>query len=82
MFGAFLIITGIRMFFVKMQHRDLERNPVMRLVRRFVPVTAQFHGGHFVVRAGTERRARAVVPGAQCKTDSVVEARRGTARCC
>ena len=77
-FGGFLIITGIRMFFVKLQHGDLERHPVMRLVRRFVPVTAQFHGGHFVVRAGSDDALEPPVPGAHCKADSVVEkARKG-----
>ena len=72
-FGAFLIVTGVRMFFVKMQHADLEQNPVMRLVRRLVPVTAQFHGGHFVVRGGSDEALEPVVPGAHCKADSVVD---------
>jgi tellurite resistance protein TerC len=52
-FGAFLIYTGIRMAF----HRDAEvhpeRNPVLRLVRRLVPMTSDFEGeGFFVRRAG------------------------------
>ncbi len=72
-FGGFLIFTGIRMFFVKMEHGDLERNPVMRLVRRVIPVTAQFHGGHFVVRAGSDEALEPPTPGAQCKSDSVAE---------
>ena len=77
-FGGFLIFTGIRMFFVKLQHGDLERHPVMRLVRRFVPVTTQFHGGHFIVRAGTRDALEPPVPGAQCEADSVVDkARKG-----
>ena len=73
LFGAFLIVTGIRMFFIKMQHADLDRHPIMRLVRRLIPVTAQFHGGHFVVRAGSEDAREPPVPGGHCKTDSVVE---------
>jgi tellurite resistance protein TerC len=77
-FGGFLIVTGIRMFFVKLEHGDLERHPVMRLVRRFIPVTAQFHGGHFMVRAGSDDALEPPVPGAHCKTDAVVEkAKRG-----
>jgi tellurite resistance protein TerC len=72
-FGAFLIITGIRMFFDKMEAGDLERNPVMRLVRRFIPVTAQFHGSHFVVRAGTDEAHEPPVPGAPCKPDTIAE---------
>jgi tellurite resistance protein TerC len=46
-FGAFLIYTGIRMAF----HRDAEvhpeRNPILRLTRRFVPMTDDFHGENF-----------------------------------
>lgn len=49
-FGAFLIYTGIRMAL----HRDTEvhpeRNPVLRLVRRFVPMTEDFRGDRFFVR--------------------------------
>ncbi|MCA3747846.1 MAG: TerC family protein [Rubrobacter sp.] len=49
-FGAFLIYTGIRMAL----HRDVEvhpeRNPVLRLVRRFVPMTKDFEGERFFVR--------------------------------
>ncbi len=67
-FGAFLIVTGMRMFFVKVQLGDLDRNPLMRLVRRLIPVTSQFHGGHFVVRAGTDDAREPPVPGARCKT--------------
>ncbi len=71
-FGGFLILTGVRMFFIKIEHGDLERNPVMRLVRRMVPVTTQFHGGHFIVRAGSADALEPAVPGAYCKADSVV----------
>ncbi|MDP8938733.1 MAG: TerC/Alx family metal homeostasis membrane protein, partial [Actinomycetota bacterium] len=49
-FGAFLIYTGIRMA----MHRDTEvhpeRNPVLRLVRRLVPMTNDFQGNNFFVR--------------------------------
>ena len=80
-FGAFLIITGIRMFFVKMQHGDLERNPVMRLVRRFVPVTAQFHGGHFIVRAGTNDARSRRCPARNARPIRWSK-KRGTVHCC
>ena len=49
-FGAFLIYTGIRMAL----HRDAEvhpeRNPVLRLVRRVVPMTEDFREDRFFVR--------------------------------
>lgn len=54
-FGAFLIYTGIRMA----MHRDTEihpeRNPVLRLVRRFVPMTRDFQEDRFFVRQGSAR---------------------------
>jgi tellurite resistance protein TerC len=50
LFGAFLIFTGIKMAL----HRDAEihpeSNPILRLVRRFMPVTPGYEGHHFFVR--------------------------------
>jgi tellurite resistance protein TerC len=48
--GAFLIVTGIRMAIQKDEEIHPERNPVLRLVRRFVPVTEGYEGGSFFVR--------------------------------
>src|SRR6266550_1469767 len=39
LFGAFLIFTGIRMAFHKGEEVHPERNPLLKLVRRVVPVT-------------------------------------------
>jgi len=52
-FGGFLILTGVRMLFVRESHKDPERHVVVRLARRLVPVTREYHGGHFFVTAGT-----------------------------
>ena len=49
-FGAFLILTGIKILFAPEKPIDPERNPVIRLLRRFVPVTPQLHGEKFFVR--------------------------------
>ncbi len=49
-FGAFLVITGWRMFRHRNEESDPGRNPVLRLVRRFVPTTDEFHGQKFWVR--------------------------------
>jgi tellurite resistance protein TerC len=52
-FGAFLIITGIRMALQKDTEIHPERNPVLRLFRRVMPVTPDYEGDRFVVkRAG------------------------------
>ena len=53
-FGAFLVITGWRMFRHRNEDTDPGRNPVLRLVRRFVPTTDDLHGNRFwVKKAGT-----------------------------
>jgi tellurite resistance protein TerC len=49
-FGAFLIFTGIRMGLQQDEHIELNNNPVVKLVRRMMPVTEQYEGGKFVVR--------------------------------
>jgi tellurite resistance protein TerC len=52
-FGAFLIVTAVKMLVMKTDHADPNANVVVRLTRRFFPVTERFHGEHFLVRAGT-----------------------------
>jgi tellurite resistance protein TerC len=49
-FGAFLILTGIKM--IAKQETDIhpEKTLVVRLFRRFIPVTRDYHDGHFFVR--------------------------------
>jgi tellurite resistance protein TerC len=49
-FGAFLIITGVKMALVRDTEIHPEKNPVLRLVRRLVPVTQDYRAGHFFVR--------------------------------
>jgi len=50
LFGAFLIFTGIKMMFAPEKGLEPDRNPVIRLFRRFVPVTQEFHDQRFFVR--------------------------------
>ena len=49
-FGAFLIYTGIRMATHSDMEVDPERNPVLRLTRRIVPMTEDFQDDNFFVR--------------------------------
>lgn len=52
LFGAFLVFTGVRMALQKSEdHYDPEENPVLRLVRKVIPVTPDYHGQQFFVRA-------------------------------
>jgi len=48
-FGVFLILTGIKMFFAPEKGIDPGKNPVIRLFKRFVPVTPQLQGQSFFV---------------------------------
>jgi tellurite resistance protein TerC len=51
-FAVFLILTAIRMLFIKTEQADPNKSVVVRFTRRLFPVTARFHGEHFIVRAG------------------------------
>ncbi len=51
-FGVFLIFTGIRMGLEKEKDINPSANPVIRLVRRLLPVTGEMHGHDFTVRRG------------------------------
>jgi tellurite resistance protein TerC len=79
LFGGFLILTAIKMFFVKEKHTDPGKNRVVRLARRFFPVTTRFHGERFIVRAGAASSRLPDTPGAPIEPDEAVEkARPGT----
>lgn len=51
-FGAFLIFTGLKIFFAPERGVDPDKNPIIRLFKRFVPVTSQLHEQRFFVRLG------------------------------
>ena len=48
-FGAMLIVTGIRMVLKQDEEFEGERNPVVRTARRLLPLTDEFHGKHFFI---------------------------------
>ena len=47
LFGAFLVITGIKMWWAAGQEPDLEANPALKLLRRVMPVSSRFDGERF-----------------------------------
>ncbi|MEI7772593.1 MAG: TerC family protein [Chloroflexales bacterium] len=51
-FGAFLVFTGLRMFFSGDEEEDIhpEGNILVRVVRRFLPVTKEMRGPRFFVK--------------------------------
>ena len=72
-FGAFLVVTAIKMLLMKTDHADPTQNVVVRLTKRLFPVTDRFHGEHFLVRAGTHAAHEAPVPGARVERDEAVD---------
>jgi tellurite resistance protein TerC len=56
-FGVFLVITGLKLLFGGDEEPHPERNPVLKLVRRFVPTTSDYQGIHFFVRENGKRLA-------------------------
>jgi tellurite resistance protein TerC len=49
-FGAFLVITGIKMLIFAEAEPDLEQNPLLRWLRGHLRITPNFHGESFFVR--------------------------------
>jgi tellurite resistance protein TerC len=52
LFGVFLIITGVKMAIGSEENVDPEKNLLIRLARRWLPVTPAFHGQRFFLRQG------------------------------
>jgi len=49
-FGAFLVVTGIRMAMQDESDIEPEANPILKLVRRILPVTHDYRGQNFFVK--------------------------------
>jgi tellurite resistance protein TerC len=49
-FGGFLLLTGLRMARQREDHVDPSRNPLLRLLRRRVPMTDGYEGQRFFIR--------------------------------
>ena len=48
-FGAFLIFSGVKMMFAPEKGVEPDKNLLIRLFRRFVPITSELHGQRFFV---------------------------------
>ncbi len=51
-FGAFLLFTGVKMLFANEEGVQPEKNPCLRLARKYFPVSPGFHGPRFTIRQG------------------------------
>jgi len=56
-FGAFLIYTGIKIPFEKDKKIDPDKNPLVKLFKKFMPVTNDFHGDKFFVKLNAKTYA-------------------------
>ena len=49
-FGAFLVVTGVRLLFQSETEMHPERNPLYRTFARLIPSVSEYHGPAFTVR--------------------------------
>jgi tellurite resistance protein TerC len=50
LFGAFLFYSAIRMLMLRHENLEPGENPLVKLARRWLPVTDQYHGHQFLVK--------------------------------
>jgi len=48
-FGLFLVLTGVKMLVFSSHEPDLEKNPILRWMRRHIKITDEYHGQKFFV---------------------------------
>ncbi len=75
-FGVFLIFTAIKMLLMKESEEHPENNALVRWITKRFPVTKNFHGQHFLVKAGSTQSHEAAEPGEVIVADPVVDAAR------
>lgn len=56
-FGGFLLLTGVKMYWFADQQPDLANNRVVKYLRGHLPLTGEFHGERFFVRQNGWRYA-------------------------
>jgi len=56
-FGLFLVVTGAKLLWEKREEVHPERNPILRLARRVLPITEHYQGGAFFVQRQGRRFA-------------------------
>ncbi|WP_298289261.1 TerC family protein [Novosphingobium sp.] len=59
-FAAFLVFTGIKMFFANDHDPDIGNNPVVRWISRHMRVTKDLHDQHFFVKVPDEKTGKMV----------------------
>ncbi|MBX7457546.1 TerC family protein [Qipengyuania sp. 1NDH17] len=59
-FAAFLIVTGIKMFFAGDEPMDVGKNPVIRWISKHMRVTKELHAQHFFVKIPDSKTGKLV----------------------
>src|SRR4051812_29674996 len=57
LFGGFLVYSGIKLAFEGEAKVEPEKNPLLRLMRRWIPITTDYQGAKFFVQQGGTRLA-------------------------
>lgn len=52
-FGAFLIVAGLKMAFQKEERIEPEKNPIVKLIKKYLPVTDKYEKEKFFIRRET-----------------------------
>ena len=60
LFAAFLIVTGIKMFFAGDEPMDVGKNPVIRWISKHMRVTKELHDQHFFVKVPDSKTGKLV----------------------
>ena len=55
-FGAFLLLTGLKMLWAAGKQPELEKNPILRWLMSHLPLTKGYEGGRFWIGAGKARQ--------------------------
>lgn len=50
LFGAFLIMTAVKLLVDRHDNLDLEKNVLVRFIKKIFPITPDFHGHHFFIK--------------------------------
>ncbi|MDQ4136020.1 MAG: TerC family protein [Pseudomonadota bacterium] len=61
LFGAFLVVTGVKMLMAREGERDVSKNPVVRFLSRRMRVTPELHDERFFVRKPDPATGRLVL---------------------
>lgn len=49
-FGAFLIVTGIKLLFASHEDGDFKEGMIVTFIKKVIPTTEEMHGKHFFIR--------------------------------